>query len=158
MFQFYVKVAKWKIPKWKILFSKSFHKKPQCIDYICILCGENLNWRSIKKNSSNQFVDMKKLISRNFRWMTWYRHFNIALVTHSQCENFLPLWFYVKSILSFLSPKNCHFDHFSSSEFWSFGNFWPFQEWNFQESKFKTFKIVKMSVFILMKCAKIDFT
>ena len=28
----------------------------------------------------------------------------------------LPLKFYVKSILgNFLAPKNCHFDHFSSS-------------------------------------------
>ena len=32
-------------------------------------------------------------------------------------RNFLPLRFYVKSILVILKPKNCHCDHLSSSEF-----------------------------------------
>ena len=30
---------------------------------------------------------------------------------------------------SFWSPKNCHFDYFSSYEFWIYGNFWHFQVW-----------------------------
>ena len=43
-----------------------------------------------------------------------------SLIGITQCENFrifFPLRFYVKSILVVLKPKNCHFDHFSMSEF-----------------------------------------
>ena len=47
---------------------------------------------------------------------------------------FLSLTFYVKSILADLRrSKNCHLDHFSSSENWIFGNLWHFQVWNNQK-------------------------
>ena len=39
----------------------------------------------------------------------------------SQCGNFrifLPLWFHAKSILSFWSPKNCHFANFDTYTYW----------------------------------------
>ena len=35
-----------------------------------------------------------------------------------------PLRIYVKSMLPLLSPKICHFDYFSSFEFWIFGTSW----------------------------------
>ena len=37
--------------------------------------------------------------------------------------------------LQILSPKNYHFDHFSSSEFWIFEDFWHFQVWNFSKDQ-----------------------
>ena len=36
-----------------------------------------------------------------------------------------------KQLWSYRSPKNCHFDHLSSYEFWILENFSHFQEWNF---------------------------
>ena len=82
-----------------------------------------------------------------------------SLNGNTQCGNsriFHPLRFFVKSILVILKPKNCHFYHLSSSEFWIFGNLLPFQVWNL--SRFKAFNIVKMAVFDLLKSANIDLT
>ena len=59
-----------------------------------------------------------------------------------QCENFktfMRFRFYVKSNLIILSPKNYHFDHFSSSEFWIvFEDFWHFQVCNFSKNQNST--------------------
>ena len=44
----------------------------------------------------------------------------------------------------FEDPKNCRFDHLSSSELWIFGKFWHFQEWN-TISKNQTSKPRKLS-------------
>ena len=49
----------------------------------------------------------------------------------------------------------------AAMDFEFFENFWHFQVWNSQTSKFKEFKaskIVKMAVFHLVVSAKIDFT
>ena len=64
---------------------------------------------------------------------TWAAQFGIHNVEisgffcYSEC-----MW---HQFWSFWSPKNCHFDHMSSSEFSSFGYFWHFQVWNSQKNQ-----------------------
>ena len=84
-----------------------------------------------------------------------------GLIENTQCGSFkifLPLRFYVKSVLVICKPqkraKNCHFDHLSSSEF-------EYILGILKRSKFSAYKIVKMTkmtVFHSLKSAKIDFT
>ena len=65
----------------------------------------------------------------------------------AQCGNFrifLHLRFFVKAIWILWSFKNCHFDHFSSTEFWIFGIFLHFQVWNFQIPKNRNSKLPKL--------------
>jgi len=57
---------------------------------------------------------------------------------------------------SFWSPKNNHFDHLSSSEFWIFGYFWHLQVCYFQtKTKFKASKIVKWQFLALWNQPKL---
>ena len=78
----------------------------------------------------------------------------------SQCGNvgiFLPLWFYVKSILvDFIS---CLWN--GGLEFWFlriYGNYTLENVRNFQKCKFRAGKMVKMVILDFLKSAKIDFT
>ena len=64
---------------------------------------------------------------------------SLIIIGNTQCENFRLFYrsdFMSNLCWSFWSPKNCHFDHLSSSEFWIFGNFWHFQVWNFSKNKY----------------------
>ena len=48
-----------------------------------------------------------------------YQSYIFGLNVHNvEISFFLPLWFYVKTILSFWSPKNCHFTNFGTSTSW----------------------------------------
>ena len=97
-----------------------------------------------------------------FVWNQMSRSNTYAVLLQSQCGNlriFLPLWFYVKSILVILKPQKL--------PFWPFEQLWILNFWElltflsvkfFQKLKFKAYNIVKMAVFDLLKSDKIDFT
>ena len=82
------------------------------------------------------------------------------LVSYKQCGNskiFLPLRFYVKSNLAiFLDNKKCHFPRFRGLKHRSFGNFQPFQIWNYLKSQnSRPSKLPKIAVFELLNLSNL---
>ena len=66
---------------------------------------------------------------------------------------FLPLWFYVKSILAdFRRLKTAISTILEFLKLWFFGNFWHFLMWNIKNSKFRTAQIILPSKLLRSVC------
>ena len=62
-------------------------------------------------------------------YLTTFPHCQSVEISGFFCHSDLTwTWFW-----SLWSPKKCHVDYLSSSEFWIFGNFWHFQVWIFSK-------------------------
>ena len=59
----------------------------------------------------------------------------IGNTQHGSFRIFLPLRFYVKSILGILKPQKLPFWPFEQLWILHFGNFWHFQGWNFSKNQ-----------------------
>ena len=106
-----------------------------------MLCNTFVVWNS--DSEPNDFV---------IYLQTWAAELGILTVDNPQCRNlaiFLPLWFYVKSILvDFKRTKKSRFNNFEGFEFWFLEKFptWKCQKFP-KNSKFIAAQMVKMAVF-----------
>ena len=90
-------------------------------------------------------MSWKVFVSKNvglfFQW-------NIAIAHCGNLAIFIPLWFYVKSIVTdYWMAKTPILTILAALSIETWESFWHFQEWNFKKSNFKAYKIVEIAFF-----------